>query len=409
MPVIAGCQANGVEPQRCILGTLLYFRYLAFINRMHQQRVSDIIIVGAGMAGSAAACVLSEMGFSVTLIDRQAECPPCFRAEKIEFDQAELLRKLNLLDARRPLSGPIGEIVEIKSGQLSRVNTVEQYGIRYHDTVNEMRRRAVKNADFRVERVTGISADRDFPAVILQNTETLKARLVILACGYRATLLLRHGARLEYKEDLSSCSFGFDLERQDGLPFEFSGLNYFQDAGKTQLDYITLFRIGEVMRANVFTQMSPADARVKQLIAEPVLELKSMFPGIMHYTGEFVLQGKLEVFTTHFYRNKIPVEPGLVYIGDAYQSVSPTTGTGLSKVLNDVDVLCHHWIPIWFKTRGISAGKLRRFYADKRKQSVDKHSEGVWNWYYRQAHGTAKHVSFLSRMGSWRRRLSGLF
>lgn len=372
-----------------------------------EQVTSDIIIVGAGMAGSAAAWVLSCQGFSVTLIDRHSECPPCFRAEKIEADQAELLKKLNLLDARRPFAEPIGSIIEVKAGQLSATDTVEQYGIRYHETVNEIRKRAAANIDFRVGRVTGIQADRNRPAVFLQNDEMLNARLVILACGYRAALLLRHGTRFEYEDRLSSCSFGFDIERSDGKPFEFRGLNYFQDVSQSQLDYITLFRIGEVMRGNLFTQMAPSDMRVKQFIAEPVAELKKMFPGIMRYAGEFAIKDKVEVFATQYYRNEIPIEPGLVYIGDAYQSVSPTTGTGLSKVLNDVDVLCNKCIPAWFKTIGIGERKLKTFYGDKRKQIVDRNSRNVWEWYYRRANGYEGLLQIRKRILSLFYRLSG--
>jgi 2-polyprenyl-6-methoxyphenol hydroxylase-like FAD-dependent oxidoreductase len=65
--------------------------------------------------------------------------------------------------------------------------------------------------------------------------------------------------------------------------------------------------------------------------------------------------------------------PGLVLIGDAFQSVCPTTGTGVSKVLTDVDVLCE-CIPEWFKTHEMGIDKLACFYEHPRKIACDRWS-----------------------------------
>ncbi len=58
------------------------------------SRDADVVIVGAGLAGTTAATLLAKSGFSVLLIDRHLEYPACFKAEKVEADQAELLRKI---------------------------------------------------------------------------------------------------------------------------------------------------------------------------------------------------------------------------------------------------------------------------------------------------------------------------
>ena len=52
------------------------------------------------------------------------------------------------------------------------------------------------------------------------------------------------------------------------------------------------------------------------------------------------------------------LQAGLVLLGDAFQSVCPTTGTGLSKVLTDVDVFCHDCVPDWLATSGMGIEKL---------------------------------------------------
>ena len=67
---------------------------------------TQVVVVGAGMSGLCTAWVLHQQGVEVAVIDRTRECPPVFRAEKLEPNQAELLRQFGLLDARRPLAEP---------------------------------------------------------------------------------------------------------------------------------------------------------------------------------------------------------------------------------------------------------------------------------------------------------------
>ena len=58
-------------------------------------------------------------------------------------------------------------------------------------------------------------------------------------------------------------------------------------------------------------------------------------------------------------------------MGDACQSVCPATGTGLGKVLTDVDVLCRTHIPTWLETPGMRAEKIASYYNDARKIACD--------------------------------------
>jgi 2-polyprenyl-6-methoxyphenol hydroxylase-like FAD-dependent oxidoreductase len=63
-----------------------------------------------------------------------------------------------------------------------------------------------------------------------------------------------------------------------------------------------------------------------------------------------------------------------VLIGDAFQSVCPATGTGLSKVLTDVQRLCRGHVPGWLETPGMGAEKIAAFYRDPEKTSSDRRS-----------------------------------
>ena len=66
---------------------------------------SEIIIVGAGLAGSTLAAVVGQQGRRVILIDPRSSCPPVFKAEKIDVRQVQLLRKFGLFECLLPHSG----------------------------------------------------------------------------------------------------------------------------------------------------------------------------------------------------------------------------------------------------------------------------------------------------------------
>src|SRR3978361_474162 len=59
--------------------------------------VTDVAIVGGGLAGSLAAAVLARAGHRIVLIDRRAVYPEEFRVEKIAGRQLNMLRKLGFV------------------------------------------------------------------------------------------------------------------------------------------------------------------------------------------------------------------------------------------------------------------------------------------------------------------------
>src|SRR5437762_603267 len=106
---------------------------------MRHDDSADIIIIGAGLAGATAAALLARQGRRVVLIDRWTSYPSCFKAEKIEPDQADLFRKFGLLPALLPAAGHIRGVVGAEDGRVIGTRRIEQYGIFYHDMVNLIR------------------------------------------------------------------------------------------------------------------------------------------------------------------------------------------------------------------------------------------------------------------------------
>jgi 2-polyprenyl-6-methoxyphenol hydroxylase-like FAD-dependent oxidoreductase len=68
------------------------------------------------------------------------------------------------------------------------------------------------------------------------------------------------------------------------------------------------------------------------------------------------------------------VQPGVVLIGDAFHAPCPASGTGMTRILNDVERLAGTHLPQWLATPGMGEDKIKAFYADPLKVAVDKAS-----------------------------------
>ena len=354
---------------------------------------ADVIIIGSGFSGTVAAYVLSRAGVSVLALDRSVTYPDAFRAEKLEPNQADMLRGFGLLDYRQPFAGPIGKTINFRGGVRSEFDTHNQYGIRYGDTVNSFRK-ALKSKVLSVcSRVTDLNLTDEVQTVITSD-KAYTCRLVVLAAGGSEALLKKVGIRRRNHATLNSFSLAFDIERADGAPFSFNGFNYFLEGSNADIDYVTIFQIGNVMRVNLVTQWSFSSPKIKAFKSSPLVSMDRYFPKLMDEIGVYKITSKIQFFPTSFYRATNTDKSGIVVIGDDFQSVSPATGTGLDKVMTDVDRLCNVYIHDWLQTPGMGKDKVQQFYDDRVKKATDNMSLERWISY------RDIHRSFLGRQVS---------
>jgi len=333
---------------------------------------ADAIVVGAGLAGAAAAALLGRQGKSVILVDSRKTLPAVFKAEKIEPDQAGVLRKIGLLEAVLPRARRIREIRSYYNGRLFRTVSEEQYGLSYNDMVNPLRERMPPSVKFRVARVTAAENGDDLQRVTLDDGEELSARLLILACGVSGDLPSSLGLRRVVFQRHHCVAVAFNIARPNGRRFDFDSATCYPESTALGVDYVTFFPIGETMRANLFAFPSADDAWTRRFLKNPEAELEHYFPNLRQATGGFQIAGKVETSIINLYRTEGEPLPGVALIGDAAQNACPSTGMGLSKVLNDVDLLCGEHAPRWFETPGMSAEKIAQFCGDPRKRAIDE-------------------------------------
>jgi 2-polyprenyl-6-methoxyphenol hydroxylase-like FAD-dependent oxidoreductase len=334
----------------------------------------DVAIVGAGLAGASAAAVLGRQGVRTALIDAQTTFPCCFKAEKIEPDQADLFRKLGLIEGLQPVVHRIHEVATGYDGRILLVNQLEQYGTLYHDMVNAVRAQIPEHVARKVDRVRAIVPDADVSRVTLLSGESIRARLVVLACGTGGNLHAGLGLTKRMIAKNHSLAAGFNIARADEQPFPFDSLTYHSETLESRVAYLTLFPIRDVMRANFFIYRTTGEEWLARFAKEPERAITGALPRLTQITGAFRVTGRVEMKPVDLYQVVDPARPGLVLVADAYQSVCPTTGTGLSKVLTDVDVLCNECIPQWLATPGMGIDKIARYYEHPRKRACDSSS-----------------------------------
>jgi 2-polyprenyl-6-methoxyphenol hydroxylase-like FAD-dependent oxidoreductase len=233
--------------------------------------------------------------------------------------------------------------------------------------------------------VEDIANRGDIQRVKLAGGQELFSRLVVLASGairgLQANLRMK---RCVLQRD-QSLVFGFTIATPESEPFNFDSVTYYSLDPSACIDYLTLFRIRQTMRANLFVFRSASDPWVREFIRAPDRMLRRYLPKLDRVIGEFQVIGKVESGGVDLYRVDGEPQPGVVPIGDAFQSVCPSTGMGLDKILTDVDVLSE-CVPSWMATSGMGVDKLADFYSHPRKVATD--SQALYRAIYQRRAAT---------------------
>ena len=366
------------------------------------------------MAGTTAALNLSQQDLRVTVVDPRPRCPQVFKSEKIEPEQVESLRKFGLLERLLPHANRIREIRSFYQGKLLGITATEQYGIRYNVLVNTLRASLGGNAQFKLGRVIQITPSDDLQQVIFETGEQLTCRLVVLACGLNGDLLGNLRLKRTWIQKHQSIAVAWTFAARDSAGFSVDAVTYALNDTRTGTDYLSMFPMENMLRANLFAFPAEDSSWVQRLVRDPNAELPRLIPQLERAIGDYRVTGKVETSLIHLYRTDGHLPPGVVLIGDACQNVCPSTGIGLSKIFTDVDVLCSHCVPGWFQSSGMDSEKLMNFAGNPRKLATD--TQALENAFYRRHACTARsrkwkihrarlHLSRqLEWLASWHRR-----
>lgn len=336
------------------------------------MRYTDIAIVGGGLAGSTAAAMLGRAGISTVLIDPHVTYPPELRCEKLGGNQLTLLRKTGLAETTLRATTLDGEVWEARFGYVVTKKPSDQHGIMYDTLVNTVRAQIPRDVSTIHAKVVAISNSDERQKLVLSDDEEISARLVILANGLNLGLRHMLGITRRVISHCHSVTLGFDVEPVGRPAFEFPALTYWPGRTAARMSYLSIFPIGNQMRANLMVYREMDDPWLSAFKAAPEQTMCESMPRLRHMLGEFTVSRPVKVRPADLCVNDNYLQPGVVLAGDAFSTSCPAAGTGTTKVFNDVQLLCNIHIPRWLATEGMDSGKIAAFYNDPEKIACEE-------------------------------------
>jgi 2-polyprenyl-6-methoxyphenol hydroxylase-like FAD-dependent oxidoreductase len=318
--------------------------------------------------------MLGRAGIEAILVDPHPVYPPDFRCEKLDGDQVNVLRKTGLAEEilretthdRESWVSRFGHVVDKRPG--------DQQGILYAPLVNCVRGLIPGKVTTINAKGRAIVTSDERQHIVLSNGDEISARLVVLANGLSVALRDNLGIQRNILSECHSISIGFNVQPIGRHNFVFPALTHYAEKTQDRAAYISLFPIGNAMRANLFVYRTMDDPWLREFRKNPQETLYALMPGLRQLMGEFQVEGPVQIRPIDLYVTSGYRQPGIVLVGDAFSTSCPAAGNGARKVLNDVERLCNVYVAGWLKSPGMGLEKIENFYDDPVKRASDDFS-----------------------------------
>ncbi len=301
---------------------------------------SDVVVVGGGFTGLAAAAALSGQGARVTVLERAKTVDPLFRGELIHPKGVRALRQLGLADALFTAGGVAVEGFAASPGASGapmllpyRENAGPGLGIDHQLMVMAMRREVAARQGVKIvtshavadfirtgERITGVAS---------ADGTVHMASLVVLADGRHSRLRGKLG--LDPDITLLSYTVAFGVKGTP-LPWGSRGHVFLGGPGP-----ILAYPYGErKVRFCIDVPLNTAKGRAA-IIAYISEHYAMHVPSPLREAMLAALTAEaFEGCANHSMLTQACAAPGVVLVGDAGGCAHPLTASGMTNGLNDV-------------------------------------------------------------------------
>ena len=314
------------------------------------MKIADVVVVGAGPAGAAAAILLAERGFTVTLLDKAAFPRPKICGEYLSPEAARILDRLGVLKAvdqagAQPLRGmkivaPDGTVLDGRYPTAGPWRGYRDYALAIPrealDRLLVERARSLP-VDFRERhRVTGLllTESGDVAGVRAQDENggqhALHARLVVGADGRSSVVAESLGLKRPH------------ALRRMALIQHVAGLEELGERGEIYIDPPDYAILNPVLPGLVnlglvvpLAHAAPWRGRLETFFRARLKQLRHLAPRLegMEPAGPLMAMGPLA------YRVDDPRAGGVLLAGDAAGFYDPFTGEGLYTALRSAELL----------------------------------------------------------------------
>ena len=344
----------------------------------------DVVVVGGGLAGCIVARSLHDLGATTVVVDRVREPRPEFRAEQVVGPQLERLRRLGLIGTPAGKGASMVTTTNARNGRILDRTAVDQIGMPYNVMVAHARA-ALAPGTLIIGRVAAVETGPAIQTIVLGDGTVIRARLVVLATGLVPQLRDSLGIGTAIVSRAHSLCIGFDIALRNPAGPNPIPLIYYGERIETRVDYLALFQVGDTLRANLFCYHARTDDWPRAFHDAPDAMLRAALPRLGAVIGDFAVGGAIDMRENDLRVATDVVRDGIVAIGDAFQTPCPSAGTGIDRILSDVDVLLRHY-RTWAKTGTIAATAIAAYYDDPEKRAFD--AECLRIAHYRKAVST---------------------
>jgi 2-polyprenyl-6-methoxyphenol hydroxylase-like FAD-dependent oxidoreductase len=338
-----------------------------------EGQLYDVVIVGAGIVGTALAWKLSSEGYRVCVCERSEAAAPSLRLEPLSHEALGLLREMGLWEHLRPALMPLDSVAHFRNGYLVKGMGGGSYVAAYDQLVASLRPRLAKVATVIWDRVVQVSAHGRIKSVRLESGQVVCSWMVVLATG---------AATGEEPEPLEGpvetiCEdycrlFACDLAFEEPERLMHAALVFQTSHASHGYHSLKLFDLGGGrVRANFLTYWGATDKRRQELLrGNGAAVLGRTVEGLLPCVGAFDLLSPIEENVVHLNQPGTPGDHGFVLAGDACGPAAPSGALGLHKGLHDVRVLAE-LMPRWEREARGGTADFSDYYAHPAKQAID--------------------------------------